>query len=279
MTTHEYPSMSTLRLERRNAVAILTLNRPDASNAVNMAMRKEFPPALQAIRNDPAVKALVITGAGRAFCAGGDVRAIGDGEQLSAERGRERLSNNTMGWVSELIQFDRPVIAAVNGVAYGGGLSIALMADFVVAARGARFSAFFQRIGLTPDGGMHWLLTRALGTRKAKELMMTTREFGADEALNLGLVNLIAPDAELLETAIDYADGFTHASSTALALCKEIVDAAWTADLQTILRMEAAALGINVTTSYHRDAVQRFRRKESHPFPPPNWSALKAPRS
>ncbi len=278
MTNHAYPSMSTLRLERRNAVAILTLNRPDSSNAVDMVMREEFLLALRAIRNDPAVKALVITGAGRAFCAGGDVKAIGE-EQLSAERGRERLSNHLMGWVGELVHFDRPVIAAINGVAYGGGFSLALMADFVIAARSARFCAFFQRIGLTPDGGMHWLLTRAIGTRKAKELMMTTREIGVDEALHLGLVNQIAPDAELLETAIAYADGFTHASSTALALCKEIVDAAWTADLQTVLRMEAAALGINVTTPYHRDAVQRFRRKEPHPFPPPGWSALKAPRS
>lgn len=208
--------------------------------------------------------------------SGGDMQAIG-ASALDAEKGRQRISEHST-WLDMLVHFGRPVIAAVNGLAFGAGFSLALMADFVVAADNARFCAAFQRVGLTPDGGMHWLLVRAVGLRKAKDILMTTREIDVTEAHQLGLVNLICPREEVLQKAIDFATGFAAASPTALAMSKEMLDTAWSADLRTIVRMEAAALGVNVSAPYHREAVGRFLRKEPRMFPPEGWAGYTPPK-
>jgi 2-(1,2-epoxy-1,2-dihydrophenyl)acetyl-CoA isomerase len=261
--------MSTVLLERLDGVALITLNRPEQLNALDLEVRHDLEDALRQVRADAGLKAVVLTGAGRAFCAGGDVRSMPSGPG-AAEAGRRRLADHT-AWLELLVSLDRPVVAAVNGAAFGAGFSVALAADFVVAADNARFCASFPRLGLVPDCGAHWLLPRVVGLQRAREILFTAREVSAVEAKSLGIALQVVPVAALVERAIAFARGFCAASPTAMSLSKEILRSAWSADLRTVLGMEASAQGIAFSTDYHQAAASRFRARESQPFPPAGW--------
>lgn len=258
-----------LELERRDGVALLALNRPDRLNAVDLVLRNEMLQAIDGLRRDPDLRALVLTGRGKAFCSGGDIQTMVAG-QIEAEAGRARLA--AMGALVEmLVGFERPVIAAVNGIAFGAGFGLAMAADFVLASREARFCASFGRIGLVPDTGLHWTLPRRVGPARAKALIFATAEVGAEEALALGIADRLCDPATLVADALAFARGFAEASPTALSLSKEMIEISMSADLKTILRMEAAAQGIAFSTDYHRDAAARFVAKKPRRFPPPDW--------
>jgi 2-(1,2-epoxy-1,2-dihydrophenyl)acetyl-CoA isomerase len=262
-------SYTTLRVERRGDCALLTLDRPDRLNALDLVMRGELAGAIEAIRQDVGARALVVTGAGRAFCAGGDVQAMA-AEPISAEAGRRRLADNST-WLEALVGLDRPVITAVNGAAFGAGFSLALAGDFVFAAANAKFCASFQRIGLVPDCGLHWLLPRLVGMQQARQILLTTREIGAEEALRLGLATRVCAPERLVDEAVAFAQGFGQASPSAIAMSKELLRNAWTSELRAILAGEAQAQGIAFSSDYHRDAVARFVAKQPRRFPPEGW--------
>ncbi len=262
--------MSTVTLDLLDCVALVTLNRPEQLNALDLEVRHDIDDVLARVRSDAAVRAVVLTGAGRAFCAGGDVRSMPTGSG-AAEAGRRRLADHTQ-WLEALIGLDRPVVAAVHGAAYGAGFSLALAADFVVAASNARFCASFPRLGLVPDCGAHWLLPRVVGMQRAREILFTTRELGAIEARDLGIVLQVVEAPTLVERAVAFARGFCEASPMSMALSKEILRSAWTTDLHTVLGMEASAQGIAFSTDYHQAAAARFRARETQPFPPAGWS-------
>ncbi len=262
--------MQTVRLDYDDGVGLLTLNRPEQLNALDLAMKTDLAEAIAHVQADSRMRALVVTGAGRAFCAGGDVRSMPSGPD-TAQQGRRRLSDHST-WIAGLIGLDRPVIAAVNGAAFGAGFSVALMADFVFAAKSARFCASFGRLGLVPDCGLHWLLPRVVGMQRAREILFTTREIGAVEAVELGIALRSADDAQVVEQAMAFAHGFTEASAMSLAMSKEILRSSWTADLATVLALEASAQGIAFSTEYHQNAAARFRAREAQPFPPQAWS-------
>src|ERR671937_1539617 len=183
-------------VERADQVATITLNRPDAYNALNLALGRELFHAVLDVDDDPDVRCVVITGAGRAFCAGGDVKDFADNLPRIGVLVKE-LTTYLHGAVSRLARSDKPVIMAVNGVAAGGGLSFALGGDLVVAAESARFTMAYSKIAATPDGSSSYFLPRLVGLRRALELYFTNRVLSAREAYEWGLVTRVVPDAEL----------------------------------------------------------------------------------
>lgn len=243
-----------------DGIATLTLNRPAQKNALDLVMRSEIAEVMSAIRCDRGILALVIAGAGGAFCAGGDIRSMQE-KDTSAEAARNRMMDLHL-WLEEFLTLDRPVIAAVDGVAYGAGFALALAADFVLATPRARFCLSFLRLGLIPDCGVLYTLPRIVGTQRAKELIFSTREIDADEAKQMGIVFEIQPEDRLAERARQLALSFNQASPTALSLTKRALNASLNSDLGTMLEIEASGQAIARTTDYHRAAVSRFLNKQ-----------------
>lgn len=257
-------------LDISDGVATITLNRPEKKNTLDLAMRGELARTLDALHKDDSVRALILTGAGGAFCAGGDISTMGKGDP-SAEAGLKR-AKSVHGWLRVLLEFDRPVIAAVDGPAFGAGFSLAIAADLVIASPRARFCLSFLRVGLIPDGGAHYTLPRLVGMQRAKELIFSARELDAAAALDYGIVLEVVPAEGLMERAHAIASSFCNASGVALALSKATVNRAFESDLSTMLELEAVAQGVAFTTDVHRAAVKRFMDKQPPLF---KWPARK----
>lgn len=258
--------MTTIRYEVREQVATLTLDQPATRNAVNPQMREEIADVVRGVKQDRSIRALVITGAGGHFCSGGDLRNIASAG-LDNQGWRERF-HSLHHWLQDLITLDRPVIAAVDGAAYGAGLGLALAADMVIATPRARFCVSFMRVGLVPDFGLFYTLPRIVGPQRAKELMFSAREVGAEEAVRLGLAMELQAPEQLLARAHAIAASFVNASPMALSLVKRTLAAG--GDLATQLELEANAQSLAMGTQAHRDAVQAFLAKQPAPF---KWPA------
>src|SRR5499433_1186937 len=211
-----------LTLERRDGVATITLDRPDAYNALNLTLGRElFHAALEA-DEDPAVRCVVITGAGKAFCAGGDVKGFADNLPRVGVLVKE-LTTYLHGAVSRLARSPKPVIMAVNGVAAGGGLSFALSGDLVVAAESARFTMAYSKIAATPDGSSSYFLPRLVGMRRAMELYFTNRVLSAREALEWGLVTRVVPDGEFRASVAALAAELAQGPTLAYGKAKRLL--------------------------------------------------------
>ena len=251
--------METIIYTVSEGVATLTLNRPKQKNALDMVMRREISEVVSSIKSDRGIRALILAGSGGAFCAGGDVRTMDAGG--NAEEARNRMADLHM-WLADLLNLDRPVIAAVDGPAYGAGFGLALAADFILATPGARFCLPFLRLGMIPDCGMLYTLPRVVGLQRAKELAFSTREVDADEARQLGIVFEIHSADRIDARARQLALSFTQASQTALSLTKRALNTSLDSNLATMLEMEANGQGLARSTGYHRDAVSRFIQKQ-----------------
>jgi 2-(1,2-epoxy-1,2-dihydrophenyl)acetyl-CoA isomerase len=259
----------TLRYRVEEGVATLTLHRPESKNAIDPAMADELGELLQAIRRDAEVRALVIHGAGGAFSAGGDVRGMSQAGPRTAAQiraGMERYRRVTL----ELHQLDRPVIAAVDGVAYGAGFSLALLADIVLVSDRARLSMVFQRIGLIPDFGALYTLPRIVGMQRAKELVFSAREIGPAEALAMGIAMEVCAADALLARAHAMARSFCGASAAALAIGKQALNASLQSELATMLELEASGQAVAAGSDYLKEAARRFIAKEPAQF---RWPA------
>lgn len=253
---------TTLRYEVREHVATLTLDDPSTRNALGRQMRDQLAEVLRTLKQDRSVRALVITGASGHFCSGGDLRNMANAE-LDNQGWRERM-HNLHHWLQDLITLDRPVIAAVDGAAYGAGFGLALAADFVVATPRARFCVSFLRVGLVPDCGVFYTLPRIVGPQRAKELMLSAREVGAEEALRLGIAMELHEPEQLLPRAQAMAASFVQASPVAVSLIKRAVAAG--GDLASQLEHEANAQALAMGTQTHHDAVQDFLAKRPAKF-------------
>ena len=253
----------TLRFEVTDQVATLTLDSPANRNALGAVMRVALAEVVQAVQRDRTIRSLVITGAHGQFCSGGDLRNMAS-VQLDSQGWRERMQD-LHGVVHALITLDRPVIAAVDGAAYGAGFGLALTADFVLATPRARFCMSFMRVGLAPDFGALYTLPRIVGTQRAKELMLSAREVGADEAVRLGIAMELQPPEQLLARAQALARSFVEASPTAVSVVKRAL-AAGGPDLATMLALEADGQAVAFGTDVHRSAVARFLAKEPARF-------------
>src|SRR6476660_4426534 len=220
------------------AVAKIVLNRPDKLNALTVDMRQSLCDYFARLRFDDAVRVVIVTGAGRAFCSGADVdRMAGQPHDLRTDR--ERMQRGGHTFIRALHALEKPVIDAVRGPAVGIGWSIALACDLVVASKTARFSQVFRRIGLAPDGGAIWFLTRRIGLARAKELVFTARFVEAAEALSLGLVNYVVPDGELMAKADALAADLASGPTFAFGLAKKLFHMASGLSYEDFLDYEA----------------------------------------
>src|SRR5256884_3369689 len=236
---------TTLLLERAGAIATLTLNRPDARNALDLVMRGELLSALDEVEADPQARVVILTGAGGHFCAGGDVKTMRTKRQTAADGRRRVESLNRM--VQRLVEFPRPTIAQVDGFAVGAGCNLALCCDLIVASDRARFGELFWKIGLVPDGGGTWLLSRVIGLARAKELIFTADVIDATEAARIGLVNRVVPATELMATTRALAEKIAQGPPKALAMAKHMVNRAASTDLVAALDVEAFSQAIAST--------------------------------
>jgi 2-(1,2-epoxy-1,2-dihydrophenyl)acetyl-CoA isomerase len=254
-----------LTVERANHVATLTLNRPDAYNSLNMVLGRELFTASLELDEDPAVRCIVITGAGRAFCAGGDVKDFVDNLGRIGAHIKE-LTTYLHGAVSRLARSAKPVIMAVNGVAAGGGLSFALSGDVVVAAESARFTMAYSKIAATPDGSSSYFLPRLIGLRRALELYLTNRVLSAREALEWGLVTRVVPDAELTSSVDALARELAAGPTLAIGGAKRLFHQSTWESLETQMELEAQAIAASGHTEDFREGVTAFANKKTPTF-------------
>lgn len=257
-----------LDLVIENGVATLTLNRPAAMNALDPAAVTALGDLFASLRRNPEVRVLLITGAGGSFCAGADVKAM-QGDARTPQERRKSMDRSAR-ICKELLEFDRPVIAAADGVAFGAGFSLLLLSDLVLVSTRVRLSMVFHRIGLVPDFGAFYTLPRVVGLQRAKELVFSAREIGAEEALCLGIATESHAPQALLPRAQAIARSLAGASATALSVSKRALQASLGADLATVLELEAAGQALAGTSDYVREAVRRFAAREPAQF---QWPA------
>ncbi|MER7808736.1 enoyl-CoA hydratase-related protein [Streptomyces sp900116325] len=241
-----------------NGVSWITLNRPEAMNAVTWDQRERLIALLARASADPAVRAVVLTATGRGFCAGADLRgAPSTGDRIPGDVARTiRLGAQRL--IAAVLDCEKPVIAAVNGTAAGIGAHLAFACDLVLAADSAKFIEVFVRRGLVPDGGGAYLLPRLIGPQRAKELMFFGDALPAAEAERLGLVNRVVPAEELAATARAWSLRLADGPTRALALTKQLVNASLDADRATAFAAEAMAQEINMTTQDASEGVASF---------------------
>jgi 2-(1,2-epoxy-1,2-dihydrophenyl)acetyl-CoA isomerase len=247
-------------------VATLTLNRPDRLNALSSPMLDGLLEALPRLGADPQVAVVVLTGAGRGFCAGGDVKSMAEGSsQLGLEDAVQRLRGRME--VSRLLhEIPKPTIAMVNGPAAGAGLSMALACDLRIASESARFITAFVNVGFSGDFGGSYFLSKLVGTAKARELYYTGEALDADRALALGIVNRVVPDAELANATMTLATRLARGPNVALGLMKQNFNVAETGNLSELLDLEALHQIKTARTEDHREAARAFVEKRPPVF-------------
>ncbi|MBE0624781.1 MAG: enoyl-CoA hydratase/isomerase family protein [Burkholderiales bacterium] len=249
-----------------NRVATLTLNRPDRLNALSTPMLDGLLEALPRLAADANVAVVVITGAGRGFCAGGDVKSMAEGSsQLALEDAVQRLRGRME--VSRLLhEIPKPTIAMVNGPAAGAGLAMALACDLRIASESARFITAFAKVGFSGDFGGSYFLSKLIGTGKARELYYTGAALDAAQALALGVVNDVVPAFELLEATTALAQRLAHGPGIALGLMKHNFNAAESGTLSELLDLEALNQVKAAKTEDHKEAARAFVEKRAPVF-------------
>ncbi|MGH7267402.1 MAG: enoyl-CoA hydratase/isomerase family protein [Candidatus Rokuibacteriota bacterium] len=255
----------TITLDVAAGVGTITLNRPDAYNALNVALARELFAAVLEVDEDPAVRCVVLTGAGKAFCGGGDVKDFVAGLPRVGILLKE-LTTLIHGAVSRLVRAPKPVITAVNGVAAGGGLSLAIAGDLVVAAESARFTMAYSRIAATPDGSSTYWLPRLVGIRRAVELFYTNRVLTAKEAMEWGIVTRVVPDAELGPAVGQLARELAQGPTLAFGRGKRLFHASTTESLETQMELESQSIARSGRTEDFAEGVRAFAEKRAPSF-------------
>jgi len=260
-----------LKLEREGGIVTLTMNRPDKRNAISTPEEcEEFVAACERLRRDDAVRVVILTGAGSAFCAGGDLKGMRDRTGITrGESGaelRESYRRGIQRIPRALYELDIPTIAAVNGPAIGAGLDLACMCDIRVASEAAVFAESFVKVGIVPGDGGAFLLPRVIGMSKALEMSLTGDRIGAAEALACGLVSRVAKPEELMEAARDVARRIAVNPPQAVRLTKRLLRESQHTRLSTLLEMSAAFQALAHGTRDHREAVDAMLEKRAPNF-------------
>lgn len=253
----------TVLLKKSGGVATITLNRPEAMNSLNKELVDEFIAILTTVKDDPEIRTVVLTGAGKAFCAGGDLFYIASlTEPIMAHR-----FIVLAGKITTLIMgMDKPIIAMVNGVAAGAGFNIAMACDIVIAAKSVKFAQSFSKVGLVPDCGGTYLLPRFVGMHKAKELMFTADLIDAEMALRLGILNSVVDETELAGTVYKLADRLATSAPIALSFIKKMVNRSDSLDLDSALAFEEDIQCVCMQTGDHQEGVKAFKEKRPPAF-------------
>lgn len=250
------------RYEVVDAVAVVTLDRPEKHNALTVEMREALGTAFEAAARDASVRAVLLQARGPTFCASGDVGKMGE---FTPTSGRELLKL-AHRMVRNLANIEKPVVAAVRGPVAGIGWSMALACDAVIASETTKFSMVFRHVGLVPDGGAVYFLTQHLGLLRAKEIVYSGRRLDAHEALALGLVNRVVADDVLDDRAFEHARELANGPTFALGVAKKMFKLMYQPDLETLLDAEAWAQGLALLTDDHKEGVQAFFDKRKPNF-------------
>jgi 2-(1,2-epoxy-1,2-dihydrophenyl)acetyl-CoA isomerase len=256
---------STLLYEVRDNVAKITLNRPQSANALDAAMAHELMDASIRVSEDPAVRAVILTGAGRMFSGGGDLKSFAaQGERLPAHL--KEVAGHLHMAISRFVRMDAPVIAAVNGAAGGAGMSLCLFADLALAAESAKFTLAYTRAGLCPDGASTYFLPRIVGLRRSLELALTNRVLVAGEALEWGIVSRVVPDAQLQSEAQALAAQIAAGATGAFGAAKRLLHHSFSESLETQMELEAQAIAERARTREAREGISAFIDKRPPRF-------------
>lgn len=254
----------TILYDTSDGVATLTLNRPDAMNALDNTMAKELKDALKAVAKDAETRALLLTGAGRAFCSGQDLKAV-TGEGAPPTLG-DHLRKTWNPIVTAVYELEKPTVCALNGVAAGAGASLALACDLRVASEKASMMIVFSKVGLVPDSGATWMLPRLVGTAKALEMAYLAEPVAADEALRLGLVNRVVPPDDLDKEAGELARRLASGPTKAYGWTKRAMDRAWGTTLTDALEHEAHLQTAAGRTEDYEEGLNAFGEKRAPEF-------------
>lgn len=258
--------MPDILVARDGAVAVVTLNRPDVFNAFTLAMVRELRRELEVLTRDEGIGSIVLTGAGKAFCSGGDVQEM-YANIHRAEQHFLDLTADHHAVVRLLVEGPKPVVCALNGVAAGGGYGLALCGDLRLASDKARFKPAYFKLGVAPDGGSTWLLPRLVGFSVAQRLLYHDRVMGAEEACALGLVHEVAPHDQLMERAMAEARALAAGPAFALAAAKRLLAATTSNGLETQLALERKLNSASGGTAEFREGAAAFREKREPRFP------------
>ncbi|MEV6071767.1 enoyl-CoA hydratase [Nocardia sp. NPDC052001] len=250
----------TILLERKGRVALITLNRPKALNALNSQVLTDISAALDELENDNEIGAVVLTGSERAFAAGADIKEMSEKSYMDMF-----LTDHFAGW-DRLVAFRKPIIAAVAGYALGGGCELAMMCDILLAADTAKFGQPEIKLGVIPGMGGSQRLTRAVGKAKAMDLILTGRNMDAEEAERAGLVSRIVPAADLVATALEVAETIASMSLPSVMIAKEAVDRAFETTLTEGLRFERRVFHSLFATEDQKEGMAAFVEKRPANF-------------
>ncbi len=259
------PAADELLYDVKDRVATLTLNRPDKMNAFTGPMIERWAWALTEAQRDADVNVVVVTGAGKAFCAGGDVARMGQGEPTPLDH-KNMLWEHIHRVPKALEQMDKPVIAMVNGVAVGAGMGMAVMCDVRIASDAARFSTGYVRVGLVPGDGDTYFLPRLVGTARALELLWTADFIEAAEAERLGIVNRVVPADRLAEETYALARKIAEGPQISIRMIKRLVYQSLRLDLRTHLDLVSSHMAVVRETEDHKEGVQAFKDKRPPKF-------------
>jgi 2-(1,2-epoxy-1,2-dihydrophenyl)acetyl-CoA isomerase len=260
------PQYAGLIYERREAVAILTFNRPERMNAIGGTLKQDIAAAIAHADDDDEVRVIVLTGAGAAFCAGGDVKEMAVQLASGGRPLEEKIRPARDAMLLAIHEARKPIIAAINGAAAGAGMNMALAADIRIASSAARFSQAFVKRGLSPDSGATYFLPRIVGLAKACELAFTGDTLDADEALRLGIVTRVVSPEDLMPTVLELAARIAAGPPVAIRLAKRAMYRGLHGDLRDALGREAAALNVCMDTEDAVEGMASFREKR-----PPNF--------
>jgi len=256
---------STILFEVKDNVARITLNRPEAANALNLDMSKDLMHAALQCSEDPNIHVVIITGAGRMFSGGGDLKSFAaQGEHMPYHL--KEVTTYLHAAVSRFTRMDALVIAAVNGTAAGAGLSLVCSCDLVLAAESAKFTMAYTRVGLTPDGSSTYFLPRIVGLKRALELTLTNRLFSAQEAQEWGIVTKVVPDANLQAEADALATQLASGAIGALGAAKRLLHSGWNETLETQMELETQTIAARAHTADGREGIAAFLEKRAPQF-------------
>lgn len=253
----------------QDGVATITLNRPEVRNVLSVELKEDFAELFPALRDDPDIAVVILRGSGGVFCGGGDLKFLNAGERTTV-RDRRRI-HELHDWFQILLGLEKPVIAAVDGPAYGGGLGMALAADFILMSDRARLCSVFSRIGLVPDVSVIYTLPRIVGLQRAKEIAMTGRPVYAEEARQIGIAMEVHPADELFDAADRLAARLALSSTPAQGMTKRAMNQSFNLDAVAAVEMEALMQSVLFQSDYHKDAIRRFVEKEPLKF---NWEDM-----
>jgi 2-(1,2-epoxy-1,2-dihydrophenyl)acetyl-CoA isomerase len=257
-------SAPSVEVASHGAVTVVTLNRPNSSNTLSLQMAMDLLAAAMTCGRNPAVRAVVLTGAGKNFCFGGDLRAM-NGKGKGADAYIRELTTYLHEAISHFVRMDAPVIAAVNGTAAGAGVGLVAMADLAVCAESAKFNLAYTTVGLTPDASTSFLLPRAIGAKRAMELFLLNRTIDANEAVSWGLVNRAVPDAQLLAEALKMGEQLAAGPAGALGQTKRLLTASL-GPLESQMVLESQTIAARAGSEEGQEGIAAFLEKRKPEF-------------